>query len=169
LNAQEKVYQAVEDRGYTEGWTANQFAARQIPKLLEELGELSQCFDLPVPCRKAEDVARELETLALEVRCITGNRRWEQGNPLNDELDRLAGIARDLFDDKTAWADAQLFLWGNDGYNWAKEAQKELADIQVVVFCLASALGQIEGKEFDVVQAAVEKSQTDIDRGTRCD
>jgi len=39
-NAQTTVYEAVKARGYREGWTAGQFAARQVMKAVEELGEL---------------------------------------------------------------------------------------------------------------------------------
>jgi NTP pyrophosphatase (non-canonical NTP hydrolase) len=39
--AQQEVYAAVVERGYREGWTAEQFAARQVAKLQEELGELN--------------------------------------------------------------------------------------------------------------------------------
>ena len=42
---QEQVAQAVAARGYREGWTAEQFAARQVAKLQEELGELVRHID----------------------------------------------------------------------------------------------------------------------------
>ena len=37
---QREIYEAVVARGYRKGWTAEQFAARQVAKLAEELGEL---------------------------------------------------------------------------------------------------------------------------------
>lgn len=42
-----RPYNAVKARGYRDGWTAEQFAARQVVKLQEELGELSTWFNLP--------------------------------------------------------------------------------------------------------------------------
>ena len=39
-NRQSAIIAAVERRGYREGWTDEQFAARQVAKLTEELGEL---------------------------------------------------------------------------------------------------------------------------------
>ena len=41
--AQEQVTANTEARGYRSSWTAGQFAARQVCKLAEELGELSAC------------------------------------------------------------------------------------------------------------------------------
>lgn len=40
------VYAAVRERGYLEGWTPEQAAARQIAKLTEELAELSDAVNL---------------------------------------------------------------------------------------------------------------------------
>lgn len=37
---QEQIAAAVKRRGYRDGWTAEQFAARQAAKLVEEVGEL---------------------------------------------------------------------------------------------------------------------------------
>jgi hypothetical protein len=39
-NARQRIFQAVVNRGYLEGWTMEQFAARQVAKAGEELGEL---------------------------------------------------------------------------------------------------------------------------------
>ena len=45
-NVQATVYQNCVKRGYRKGWTAEQFLARQILKMQEELGESSQYFAL---------------------------------------------------------------------------------------------------------------------------
>ena len=42
MKAQERVAKAVEERGYRDGWTREQFLVRQIAKLTEELAELSE-------------------------------------------------------------------------------------------------------------------------------
>jgi NTP pyrophosphatase (non-canonical NTP hydrolase) len=44
MNTQQQVFQAVKARGYLDGWNESQFAARQIAKLTEELGELALLF-----------------------------------------------------------------------------------------------------------------------------
>lgn len=44
MNARQRIFQAVVARGFLEGWTMEQFAARQVAKFQEELGELSVCF-----------------------------------------------------------------------------------------------------------------------------
>jgi len=49
----------------------------------------------------------------------------------------------------------------------APQAMKELADLQVVVFCLAQVLGELAGQPFDIVRAAIEKAETDVGRGVR--
>jgi hypothetical protein len=43
-NARQRIFQAVVERGFLKGWTMEQFAARQVAKLQEELGELAACF-----------------------------------------------------------------------------------------------------------------------------
>lgn len=39
MTPQERVYQSVSDRGYTRNWTDDQFLARQLAKLTEEVAE----------------------------------------------------------------------------------------------------------------------------------
>ena len=41
---QQQVYNAVAERGYTEGWTDEQFVGRQVAKLLEEGAEVAECL-----------------------------------------------------------------------------------------------------------------------------
>lgn len=47
LDLQAMVGTAVTQRGYRAGWTAEQFAARQVAKLQEELAELAEQAPLP--------------------------------------------------------------------------------------------------------------------------
>jgi len=130
VKAQERVARAVEERGYRDGWTREQFAARQVAKLCEELGEL--CIH----------VAQEVGGW------IRYSKPWEMS------LRNAAKRARQEF----------------DGGHWElatvideDAAREELADLQVVVFALADAL------DFDVVQAAVDKAEADVDRGVRAE
>jgi len=61
---QKRVAQAVADRGYRDGWTAEQYAVRQILKLGEELGELAACIHA---LNKVEDYSFE-PTFVKEIR-----------------------------------------------------------------------------------------------------
>jgi NTP pyrophosphatase (non-canonical NTP hydrolase) len=44
---QQDLAELVGQQGYREGWTPEQFIARQVCKLAEEVGELAQHVDLP--------------------------------------------------------------------------------------------------------------------------
>jgi hypothetical protein len=128
LNAQEIVAANVAARGYRDGWTAEQFVARQLCKLTEELGEA--------------------------VRCITPESAAYQGQVgawigLIQDAGRCARVA---FDDHASWR----YL-----FHLSKYTPAELADMQVVLFAAAAAL------DFDVVQAAIDKSSADVARGVR--
>ena len=48
MNAQKEVAQLVAERGYRDGWTAEQFAARQVARLMEGLEELACNFFFPL-------------------------------------------------------------------------------------------------------------------------
>lgn len=137
MNAQEQVAKNTADRGYRDGWTAEQFAARQVAKLTEELGEL----------------ARYIAFGGL------GSHSLAQRMTLHVDIIGTGDQARWNFDDQDGWSICEL-----GDMNIAKS---ELADIQVVVFNLAHALAEITGEPFDVVQAAVEKSAADVERGVR--
>jgi NTP pyrophosphatase (non-canonical NTP hydrolase) len=126
MNAQEIVAANVAARGYRDGWTAEQFVARQLAKLTEELGE------------------------ALDQ--IGGIDKWADMNWLTAGYD--AGLAaRQLFDDKRGWGGVYL--------DNADALRAELADMQVVLFAAAQTL------EFDIAQAAIDKSGADVERGVR--
>ena len=133
---QQKVTDATKERGYRDGWTPEQFLARQIVKMMEELGELTHwILDFP-------------------------------NDELAERICDLATLCRHDFDDTERWkeskvkADAAII-------NNPKLLQKEAADMQVVLFNMADAIATITGQPFDVVQAAVEKSKGDVERGTR--
>lgn len=72
------------------------------------------------------------------------------------ELEKAAISATRHFNDSDEWGQfANTVIFDED------KAAIELADIQVVVFTLADALG------VDVAQLAVDKAQRDIERGVR--
>jgi len=136
MTIQEQVAEAVAARGYREGWTAEQFAARQVAKLAEELGELQCVFFL------------------------SGKRNWG-GDSLEHAIDDVGAFASERFNDRHDWNDARPVPGA------LATARAELADIQVVVFALASALSEIDGEPFDVMQAALDKATADVERGRR--
>ena len=128
MNAQEIVAANVAARGYRDVWTAEQFVARQLAKMTEELSEA--------------------------IRCMTPESAVYQGR-VDDWIGLIqdAGrCAREVFDDHESWR----YLFHLSEYTPA-----ELADLQVVLFAAAAAL------DFDVVQAAIDKSAVDVPRGVR--
>jgi NTP pyrophosphatase (non-canonical NTP hydrolase) len=134
VNEQETVYANIVARGYAEGWTDEQFAARQLAKLTEEVGELGDWI--------AQDT-------------------WEEMSPGLKRAHTLywaRHFAKQEFDSGN---------WKNARVTNIEQSKVELADIQVVVFCLAQVLAQLSGEPFDVIAAAVEKSGKDVKRGVR--
>ena len=121
MNAQEIVAANVAARGYRDGWTAEQFLARQLCKFQEELGEA--------------------------VGHVTLNF---VGWSLPPEAGRQS---RQLFDLGYPWRKVEI--------DDLDALRSELADMLVVLFAAAAAL------DFDVVQAAIDKSSADVARGVR--
>lgn len=70
-----------------------------------------------------------------------------------DHITESAKLARNVFDRRE--------LWESYTITDLDKFKTELADIQVVLFSLATVL------EFDVIQAALEKSCADVGRGIR--
>lgn len=134
---QSKVYEAVKKRGYRDGWTPEQYLARQIAKMVEELIELKLTISIQHPG----------DSLS--------NPEWYHRLNIN-----IQQYARCAFDN---YGTGEWFVDIHD----LKQAKKEAADLQVVLFQIAEAIGEIDGKPFDVVQAAVDKAQKDIERGVR--
>ncbi len=129
MNDQNDVYNAVVARGYREGWSADQFLARQIAKLAEELGESS------------------FHIASMDF------QRWVT------EVHNAGRAARFAFAQPDYWDQAAIVH--PDGL------ARELADLQVVLFCAAAALGEVMGEPFDLVQAARDKALADVKRGVR--
>ena len=129
MKAQDRVARAVEARGYRDGWSDEQYAARQVAKLAEELGELVYFI-----CQRWG----QAQEGPWEAHCVLAGQR-----------------ARQEFDDPDAWNGAAIVDYD--------AAATELADIVVVAFTLADALG------VDVVQAAITKAERDVNRGVRSD
>jgi len=111
MNAQDRVARAVEARGYRDGWSDEQYAARQVAKLGEELGEA------------VENVA----TLGRAAHLNAERASWEE------TVKSSAYWARMAFDYMPMWERAAVL----DSEALASEA----ADLQVVLFTLADVLG----------------------------
>lgn len=127
MNAQEIVAANVAARGYRDGWTAEQFVARQLAKLTEELSEV--VCDVAFPSSNTRGVDWRV---SVSMAGLSG--RW-------------------LFDDRPAWENISL--------DDPDAIRAELADMQVVLFAAAQAL------DFDIAQAAIDKSSADVARGVR--
>jgi NTP pyrophosphatase (non-canonical NTP hydrolase) len=113
---QQDIAEMVAQRGDREGWTPEQFIARQVCKLAEEVGELAQHVDLP--------------------------------GRLGPLMVSTGTIARWTFDQDQTWQDG--------GTSCAPHAlMAELADVQVVVFCLAEELARVTGEDYNVVERAL--------------
>jgi len=68
------------------------------------------------------------------------------GLPAREEFDHLGYSLH-----ASAWGQYEI-----------QKIKDELADIQVVVFCLAQALEELDGTPFDIIQEAMDKSTSDI-------
>jgi len=124
VNAQEIVAANVAARGYRDGWTVEQFVARQLAKLTEELAEATACVSDP------------------GWRHLWRDMLFEAGAYVREDFDRP-------------------MLWDTITVRDPGTLRAELADMQVVIFAAAEALG------LDVVQAAIDKSAADVVRGVR--
>jgi len=130
MQPQEKIYNAVVERGYHEGLSEQEFAAKQVAKLGEKFGEL------------AEFVASR-----------TWNQPWWIYHIRNMSRD-----CRRAFDCITEWSGMTIDVNG---------IRAELADVAVVVLLMSETISHITGQPFDVIQAAVEKAEKDVERGVR--
>jgi len=83
---------------------------------------------------------------------------------LQVSLNRLLNDSSMAFDDPTLWDRVELFNMTGDP---VQQIQKELADMQVVLFNMAAAVEEITLERFDIVEAAMDKAATDILRGVR--
>lgn len=105
----------------------------------------------------AQFVARNVVKLGEELAELAEHFRLPLGLPIE-----YAGLAcRNAFKDRTIWANC-----GPSGRPGTKEAiRQEMADCQVVLANMAVAYEETYGESFDLMAAAVEKSEADIVRG----
>lgn len=129
MTDQRSIYSAVVARGYRAGWTPVQFAARQLAKLAEELGEASLCVEL------------------------------------SGELAGLIAAAGDQ--GRRTFDNRGHFCWQTADIDDINHLRAELADMLVVIMTLGETLNEIDGRQTDLMQAAVEKALNDIGRGVR--
>ena len=107
--------------------------------------------------RQVAKLQEELGELA-EI-CLNGS------SPLSRDILFAMEVAGHTFDNEGPefWEDAAT----NITMSSFKQIRQELADLQVVLLCLAEATVKYSGTMFDVVEAAVGKSTSDIERGIR--
>jgi hypothetical protein len=111
---QSTVHAATAARGYTDGYTSTQFAARQAIKMIEEVEELTRTITLHSP-----DDQRRISTMRIF-------------------LHDAATHARAIFDARTLW---QRHLPDDRIAIDTDAAAAEIADIIIVALNLAEALG----------------------------
>lgn len=92
--AQQRVVGSVCQRGYLDGWTYAQLAARQICKLQEELAELSACVT-PSPFLEGEAFAFNLQKAGAFARRLF-DIRAEWGYEPTADIDALKKEAADM-------------------------------------------------------------------------
>ena len=112
MKLQEIIYQAEAARGYTDGYTDEQFALRQVVKAVEELAELTATI---WNLWGNQDIQLPYEIINLFVL-----------------LQSAGETARNIFDDKE-------LEWPN-GLKATPQLKKETADVGIVLNCLAESL-----------------------------
>lgn len=141
MTPQERIYEAVEARGYVAPYAPEVFIARQIVKLTEELGEAWLHLDVSLTAT------------------------WET-EALQGAMEAVRLLARRVFSDPEAWGRGRISL--NDvrpkGLAYLRG---EAADMAVVLNCLAEAISRLDATPFSLDQTALDKSQADIARGVR--
>jgi len=83
---QDAVVDCVDKRGYRKGWTDEEFLARQLVKLLEELGELAECMILP------QQVRNLLVPASREAKVLFDNKEIWSGARWRGEKDKINAV-----------------------------------------------------------------------------
>lgn len=87
---QRAVGTAVAARGYRRGWTAEQFAARQVAKLQEELAELAELVHLPKALPLQIEIAGDGARRMFDDAAVWGgDRNWDIGKAKRELSDLL--------------------------------------------------------------------------------
>lgn len=148
---------------------------------MEKKCRLRNCFGALLRANHQKRVYQAVEERGYRRGWDTGQFAARQVLKLGEELSELAAhfffprtdfySANQEFD-KTGWLCKKIFdrgerLLGIRGANKEELIKSELADMQVIIFCLAEVLKQMTGEDFSVIDAALEKSQADIKRGVR--
>lgn len=105
-------------------------------------------------------LARQAAKLAEELGELAAEMGFAMPVPLQTTIQDAADQAKYAFD-HGEWRDT---YWDTDQL---QRVWKELADMQVVLYCAAMAVNRLLGEEQDLAQSAAEKSEQDIRRGVR--
>ena len=134
-------------------------AQKQVSKNIEARGCYEGYTPVALLARHIAKLAEELEEL------MYGIHYHSSPDMANFEyhLQTAGEKARSEFDHSKKWNESQFAM--NERYS-TPYIKNELADIQVIVFSMAQLINNNFG-EYDVTQAALDKSEADIERGVR--
>lgn len=138
MNFQKQISENIRARGYYEGYKPVPLMARHVAKLAEELGELGDEFYMGACGTLLEDFESNLRHTKIYAKLVFDNSDWQSSSFLIDPNEKET----------------------------VSKIKKELADCLVVIMSMAQIVSDNFG-EFDVLQAALDKSERDIERGVR--
>lgn len=95
ITPQRIVYSHVAQRGYAEGWTPAQFAARQLVKLVEEVAELAAYINLPTDTDSGLGLYLNLQEAGAKARKLfdsPGQEQWAGAHIFPQAADEAADV-----------------------------------------------------------------------------
>lgn len=129
---------------------------QNIFEAIKERGYLDQGLSL------TETLARQLAKLAEELGELS-EECYSLPGELYHILSLCKTIGKTVFDNVGSWEDSRL--------SYGKFAADELADIGVVLFCMAEIVNKLSqeniGEPFDLLDAVRKKAEQDTERGVR--
>lgn len=100
ITPQRIVYSHVAQRGYAEGWTPAQFAARQMAKLVEEVAELAAYINLPTSTDSGVGMYLNLQEAGAKARRLfdaPGQEQWADAHIYPQATDEAADVLVTLY------------------------------------------------------------------------
>lgn len=100
VTPQRTVYSQVAQRGYAEGWTPAQFAARQLVKLVEEVAELAAYINLPTDTDSGMGLYLNLQEAGAKARRLfdaEGREQWSGAHVYPQAADEAADVQIALY------------------------------------------------------------------------
>ena len=100
VTPQRMVYSQVAQRGYAEGWTPAQFAARQLVKMVEEVAELAAYINLPTDTDSGMGMYLNLQEAGAKARRLfdaEGKEQWAGAHIYPQAADEAADVQVALY------------------------------------------------------------------------